>query len=228
MGLISKTSKGVRLAFVGVSQAKRRRALVLVIANFFLIPGAVMLMNLETPRALNEFKAEALPAVPVASPPPAVRGAVTTTDIDYLKTKDLLLPVEGVGAGRLRDSFNDGRSEGRTHKAIDIMAPQDTPVVAVADGKVMKLHKSARGGIMLYQSDTAGPYVYYYAHLSRYADGITEGKQIKRGDVVAYVGDTGNAGTGNYHLHFGISKMPAPGKWSGGEPINPYPLLAGE
>jgi peptidoglycan LD-endopeptidase LytH len=91
----------------------------------------------------------------------------------------------------------------------------------------MKLHTSARGGIMLYQSDESGQMVYFYGHLSRYAEGVTEGKQIRKGDVIAYVGDTGNAGPGNYHLHFGIQKMTAPGKWSGGEPINPYPLLTG-
>lgn len=225
---INRASKRVRLAFVGVSQAKRRRAMVLIVLDFFLIIGAVMLMNLETPRAGNGVRGEAVPLSTVAGSSPVERGRVTGTDIDYLKKKSLLLPVEGVTAGRLRDSFNDGRSEGRTHRAIDIMAAQDTPVVAATDGKVVKLHRSARGGIMLYQSDTTGPYVYYYAHLSRYADGIAEGKQVKRGDVIAYVGDTGNAGTGNYHLHFGISKMPTPGKWSGGEPINPYPLLAGE
>ena len=106
------------------------------------------------------------------------------------------------------------------------MAPMDTPVLATDDGKVLKLYQSDRGGIMLYQSDPSGNYVYYYGHLSRYADGLFDGKQVKRGEVIGYVGDTGNAGAGNYHLHFGISKMRAPGKWSGGEPINPYPLLA--
>ncbi|HTG14115.1 MAG TPA: M23 family metallopeptidase, partial [Blastocatellia bacterium] len=73
-----------------------------------------------------------------------------------------------------------------------------------------------------------GRYVYYYAHLMRYADGIAEGKQLRRGDVIAYVGDTGNAGAGNYHLHFAISKLTSPRDWSGGDPINPYPLLAGK
>jgi murein DD-endopeptidase MepM/ murein hydrolase activator NlpD len=105
------------------------------------------------------------------------------------------------------------------------MAPRDTPVLATDDGRIMKLHQSDRGGIMLYQSDGSGVYVYCYGHLTRYAEGISEGMPVKRGEVIAYVGDTGNAGPGNYHLHFGISKMNAPGRWSGGEPINPYPFL---
>ncbi len=131
-------------------------------------------------------------------------------------------------SGELRDSFNDSRSEGRRHNALDIMAPRDTPVLATDDGKVLKLHHSVRGGISLYQSDTSGNYVYFYGHLTRYADGITEGKSVRRGEVIAFVGDTGNAGPGNCHLHFGISRVTETGRWSGGEPINPYPLLSGE
>jgi len=105
------------------------------------------------------------------------------------------------------------------------MAAAGTPVLAAADGKVARLFQSQRGGITLYQADSSGLYFYYYAHLQRYADGISEGKDLKRGDVIAYVGDTGNAGAGNYHLHFAISKPLTPGKWSGGTPINPYPFL---
>jgi peptidoglycan LD-endopeptidase LytH len=111
------------------------------------------------------------------------------------------------------------------HGALDIMAPQDTPVLAADDGTVLRLQQSARGGTMLYQSDPTGSYVLYYGHLSRYAEGVAEGKKLKRGEVIAYVGDTGNAGNGNFHLHFGISKMTSPGRWYGGEPVNPYPLL---
>jgi peptidoglycan LD-endopeptidase LytH len=140
--------------------------------------------------------------------------------------KNLLIPVVGVNANQLRDCFNDGRSEGRQHQALDIMASQGTPVLAVAEGTVAKLFQSDKGGITLYQLDSSGLYYFYYAHLLSYAEGITEGKLLKRGDVIGYVGDTGNAGAGNFHLHFAISKPSAPGKWSGGEPINPYPLLA--
>ncbi len=150
--------------------------------------------------------------------------AVNEADLAYLRTKNLLIPVEGVTAGELRDSFYSERSEGRIHQALDIMAPQGTPVVASADGLV-RLHTSDRGGNMIYVADSSGLYVYYYGHLQRYADGLHDGKAVRRGEVIGYVGDTGNAGAGNYHLHFGIAEATGPGKWSGGEPINSYPLL---
>jgi murein DD-endopeptidase MepM/ murein hydrolase activator NlpD len=177
-----------------------------------------------TPPSAEPVAAPAEPAALVAAPDRV--SSVGEGDVGYLRTRSLLVPVAGVTIGQLRDSFLDSRSEGRTHQALDIMAPLDTPVLATDDGKVMKLHQSDRGGIMIYQSDPSGSYVYYYGHLSRYAGGMADGKQVKRGEVIGYVGDTGNAGAGNYHLHFGISKMRAPGKWGGGEPINPYPLLA--
>jgi len=162
------------------------------------------------------------------TPPPASEGTnpVTDTDLEYLASRNLLIPVSGVTASQLRDTFNQARSEGRRHDAIDIMASGGTPVLAATDGMVIRLFQSDRGGITLYELDPSGQYAYYYAHLMRYADGIAEGKPLRRGEVIAYVGDTGNAGTGNYHLHFAISKLTSPRKWSGGEPINPFPLLA--
>src|SRR5437870_6852073 len=205
-----------------------------------MILSAVFLMNLVTPRGAaplnygvsipNPVLTGNPPPVPLAMkapfvPAPAGSSTVSDADFETLRIKNLLIPVEGVTAGQLHDSFYSGRSEGRIHQALDIPAPHDTPVLATDDGKIMKLHQSDRGGIMVYQSDRSGIYVYYYGHLSHYAEGMFEGKQLKRGELIAYVGDTGNAGSGNYHLHFGISKMSAPGKWSGGEPINPYPLL---
>jgi murein DD-endopeptidase MepM/ murein hydrolase activator NlpD len=133
--------------------------------------------------------------------------------------------VANVTASQLRDTFNQARSEGRRHDAIDIMAPQGAPVLATTDGVVLKLFQSEKGGIALYELDPSGRYVYYYAHLMRYAEGVAEGKQLRRGEVIAYVGDTGNAGAGQFHLHFGVSKLTSPRQWSGGDPINPYPLL---
>jgi peptidoglycan LD-endopeptidase LytH len=167
------------------------------------------------------------PATDLAAATPAP-GLVNDADITALKARDLLIPVAGVTANQLRDSFYDGRSEGRTHEALDIMAAGGTPVLAAADGTIVRLFHSDKGGITLYEMDASGLYVYYYAHLQRYADGISEGKRLSRGEVIAYVGDTGNAGAGNYHLHFAIAKPAAPGKWSGGNPINPYPILAGK
>lgn len=226
--------------------AARKRAWVLIASCLCVIFGVVILMNLETPRGARAGRGAAASQPAVAGNPPLSvspsKGAapaptsgvvplstgastITEADIEALNIRKLLIPVVGVAAGELRDSFYDGRSEGRIHEALDIKAPRDTAVLAAGDGTVMKLHQSDRGGIMLYQSDPSRLYVYYYGHLARYADGLFEGKQLRRGETIGYVGDTGNAGAGNYHLHFGISKMSAPGKWSGGEPINPFPLL---
>jgi murein DD-endopeptidase MepM/ murein hydrolase activator NlpD len=176
------------------------------------------------------------PSLPAsAAPPPSgfatsmiPSGPVHDTDLNALKAKALLIPVAGIQANQLRDTFYAGRSEGRTHEALDIMAAGGTPVLAATDGTIVKLFQSDKGGITLYELDPSGLYVYYYAHLQHYADGVSEGKAVRRGDVIAYVGDTGNAGAGNYHLHFAISKPVAPRKWSGGLPINPYPILSGK
>lgn len=143
-----------------------------------------------------------------------------------LASMRLLLPVQGVRAEELRDTFSDSRSEGRVHDAIDIMAPRNSPVLAAADGRVVKLFRSARGGITLYQLASADEHiVLYYAHLERYADGLSEGHLARRGETIAYVGDTGNASPGNTHLHFQIYRVADPGRFYTGDNINPYPLL---
>jgi len=140
----------------------------------------------------------------------------------------LSVPVAGVRPEDLRDTYTQSRSEGRTHDAIDIMAPRGTPVLAAADGPIVKLFLSVPGGITAYQLATDNRTVLYYAHLERYADGLTEGHFARRGEVIGYVGDTGNAGAGNYHLHFSVSITADPKRWHGGANINPYPLLRGQ
>ena len=137
----------------------------------------------------------------------------------------LLIPVQGVGAASLVDTYEQSRGQGRRHDAIDIIAPRGTPVLAVADGVVMKLFQSERGGITLYELAPDRRTIYYYAHLDRYAAGIAEGKPLRRGQVLGYVGDTGDADPGNYHLHFEVSTTADPKKYWGGVPQNPYPLL---
>ena len=184
----------------------------------------------EQPKARMEAERsrENPPPSLAVDPAPATdpRNSITDEDLSFLASRNLLIPLVGKNASDLRDNFYQGRSEGRQHNALDMMAPQGTPVLATADGIVTRLFQSEKGGITLYQLDASGRYVYYYAHLMGYADGIVEGKQLRRGETIAYVGDTGNAGSGNYHLHFAISKVSSPRQWSGGDPINPYPLLA--
>jgi murein DD-endopeptidase MepM/ murein hydrolase activator NlpD len=137
----------------------------------------------------------------------------------------LLIPVIGVKPEQLRDTFAEARSEGRVHDAIDIPAAKGTPVIAAADGKIVKLAPNERGGTTIYQISSDGKFVYYYAHLDRYAEGLAEGHFATQGETIAYVGDTGNAGAGNYHLHFSVAWIANPKNFWHGINVNPYPLL---
>jgi murein DD-endopeptidase MepM/ murein hydrolase activator NlpD len=137
----------------------------------------------------------------------------------------LIIPVAGVRADQLLDTFSAARGEGRVHDAIDIAAPQGTPVLAAAAGKILKLFQSKAGGTTIYQLSSDEKFIYYYAHLDRYAEGLQEGRIVTQGETIAYVGDTGNAGAGNYHLHFSIATTSDPKRWWEGVNINPYPLL---
>jgi murein DD-endopeptidase MepM/ murein hydrolase activator NlpD len=139
-------------------------------------------------------------------------------------TPALLVPVEGVSAADLRDSFFEARGFGRTHRAMDILAPHGTPVLASVDGAIRKLFTSKAGGLTIYQFDRDEGRVYYYAHLDRYADGLAEGDFVDQGSVIGYVGTSGNA-RGTPHLHFSIEVLPPTKEWWKGEPVNPYPLL---
>ena len=137
----------------------------------------------------------------------------------------LLVPVEGIPYAKLTDTFDQPRGQERHHEALDIMAPKGTPVRAVADGKVVKLFESKPGGTTLYQFDPSEQYAYYYAHLDKYADGIKEGMQLKRGDLIGYVGVTGNSDPNAPHLHFAVVALTPEKQWWKGTPVNPYPLL---
>lgn len=156
-----------------------------------------------------------LPPEPTPTPEPE----------NFVGQVNLIIPVAGVRPDQLIDTFGDARSEGRVHDAIDIPAAAETPVLAAADGKILKLFNSERGGTTIYQLSANQELVFYYAHLSRYAVGLAEGNTVKQGEIIAYVGDTGNAGAGNYHLHFSIAAVSDPKRYWEGTNINPYPLL---
>lgn len=143
---------------------------------------------------------------------------------EAIEDRDLEIPVDGVGGDELYDSFNDARGS-RVHQAIDIMARRGTPVIAVEDGTIKKLFTSAGGGLTIYQFDPASSYCYYYAHLDSYAPNLREGQRVRRGDVIGYVGSTGNASKDAPHLHFAIFRLTNDKQWWKGEPINPYPIL---
>ena len=137
----------------------------------------------------------------------------------------LIVPVAGIRAEQLHDTFNEARSEGRVHEAIDIIAPQGTKVLAVTDGKIVKLFTSEKGGFTIYQLSPQQTLVFYYAHLQRYADGLAEQQEVRQGDLLGYVGDTGNAQPGNYHLHFAIWQITNPKDFWNGANLNPYDIL---
>lgn len=166
------------------------------------------------------------PAVAAMTSPPALPMATAPSPVPGQRSPGLLIPVQGKKASDLADTFTDARSEGRSHDAIDIMASAGTPVLAVADGHVEKLFHSERGGLTIYQFEPQGKYAYYYAHLQGYAPGLAEKQSLKRGQVIGYVGSTGNASPDAPHLHFAVFFLGAERRWWEGTAINPYPMLA--
>jgi murein DD-endopeptidase MepM/ murein hydrolase activator NlpD len=166
-----------------------------------------------------------------ADPPPAPVAPEGTTgraeDVpEELADRQLAVPVEGVQRTALVDTFDDSRGGGgRKHEAIDILAPRNTPVLAVEDGTIARLFTSAAGGLTIYQYDPSERFVYYYAHLERYAENLHEGDRIRRGQVIGYVGTSGNAPANTPHLHFAIFRMSDEKKWWQGTPVDPYWIL---
>lgn len=163
---------------------------------------------------------------PLEAPQAELRPAPLAAPLD-LRQRNLVLPVQGIRPEQLQNTFDDSRGGGRVHEAIDIMAPRNTPVLAVEDGRVAKLFTSKQGGLTLYQFDPSETYAYYYAHLESYADGIKEGMMLRRGQVVGYVGTSGNANPAGPHLHFAIFRLTPEKRWWEGAPVNPFPVLGG-
>jgi peptidoglycan LD-endopeptidase LytH len=149
-------------------------------------------------------------------------GAVPSAE---LEERDLLIPVQGVKPDQLTRMFSDRRGGGRAHEAIDILAPMNTPVLAVEGGTVARLFYSKAGGITIYQFDPSERFCYYYAHLDHYADGVREGEKVKKGQVIAYVGVSGNAPKNTPHLHFAVFRLTEAKRWWEGSPLDPYDIL---
>ena len=169
---------------------------------------------IETPGAAATSGRGSAGAAPSMAPPPA----------GDLRERDLEIPVEGVGPEQLTRQFSDPRG-GRPHEAIDILAPHGTPVKAVEGGRIARLFQSKAGGITIYQFDPSEAFCYYYAHLDRYAPGLREGDQVRRGQVIGYVGTTGNAPKNTPHLHFAVFRLNEQKKWWEGTPLDPYDIL---
>ena len=176
-------------------------------ACIFVFMFCPSLLAADTPAAINPPQQSATPTESPSSP--------------------LLIPVVGIKASQLEDTYADARSQGRTHIGIDIMAACGTNVIAVDDGTVAKLFYSKQGGLTVYQLDPTKKFIYYYAHLESYAPGLVEGKQLKRGDLIGMVGFSGNASEAAPHLHFEISVLGPEKLWWKSTAINPCPVLRG-
>jgi murein DD-endopeptidase MepM/ murein hydrolase activator NlpD len=160
---------------------------------------------------------------PVAVDP----NAALLSDTDYLRSRHLVVPVAGADMSRVDDSYFEPRDGDRTHRALDILAPRGTPVLAADDGKILRMSTNRLGGISMYTVDPANRLVYYYAHMDRYNDAMSTGRTITRGDTLGFVGTTGNAPENIPHLHFQIMRWPADGKYWNGDPIDPFDYLGG-
>ena len=219
----------------------RRVAVVIALAAAALLQGCdrEVVTRVEPPRhsrpddtvlapqgaATQPAPAATQPDAPLAATPlPSVRDPGDAQGAQYLAQRPLTVPVVGIAPGRLSDHFAQDRGA-RKHEAIDILAPAGTPVVAADDGRIAKLFTSKPGGLTIYQYDPASHLAYYYAHLQRYAEGVHEGQEVHRGDLIGYVGSTGNADPGTPHLHFAVFRLGDPPKWWQGEAVNPYPAL---
>ena len=168
--------------------------------------------------------ADRAPALATMAMAPSARMAAA---FDRLRKKEIMIPVAGVSPSMIEDSFTAARDGDRQHNALDILAPRNTPIIAADDGTILRLSTNQLGGITIYAADRDHEFVYYYAHLDHYRDGLVANQKIAKGDTLGFVGTTGNAPKDVPHLHFQIMLWPSDGKYWVGEPVNPYPVLRG-
>lgn len=195
------------------------------LAVFGLVSGTVAVAAaLTSPEQAAEHHPlrPAASAIPVTRPGDPLAASPAVGDMIAIA-----IPVQRIRASDLIDSWDRSRAQGRLHRAIDIAAPAGTPVVAAMDGRIEKLFTSDRGGHTIYQRSAEGRLMLYYAHLQGYRRGLAEGDVVRRGQVIATVGTSGNADPAFPHLHFQMLKTTPGADWRAGAPINPYPLLAG-
>lgn len=165
------------------------------------------------------------PAPGAPAPAPAGTGAASSSQSVYLMSRELMVPVSGVSPSQVPDTYTSPRTGGREHRALDILAPRGTPVLAADYGRVLRMRTNPAGGITIYEIDADNRFVYYYAHLDHYASTLSEGKDVAKGEIIGYVGTTGNAPANVPHLHFQLMKRPNAARWWDGEPIDPKPFL---
>ena len=164
--------------------------------------------------------ARLVPAVSARADPPGISVGANGLPV-------LAVPVAGIARAAITDTWGQARGQGRSHHGTDIMAPGGARVLAAAPGVIEKLFQSHLGGITLYERSPDRRWTFYYAHLARYAPGLREGQVVRAGQLLGFVGDTGDAGAGNYHLHFSAARLSPTQHWWQGEDVNAYPMLTG-
>jgi len=191
--------------------------------------AGVLMMSLPRGRSTavadRELVLPARTSEATAAAPPVASPTIGADPVEELRRRRLALPVQGLTRDDLRDTFEDRRGGSRRHEALDIPAPRNTPVLAVESGTVAKLFRSDAGGNTVYQFDPSSTYAYYYAHLERYAAGLKDGDHVQRGQVIGYVGRSGNARADAPHLGFPICRLGCEKRWWQGTAIDPYPIL---
>jgi murein DD-endopeptidase MepM/ murein hydrolase activator NlpD len=192
-----------------------RLALLVLLASALAVVGCTSWIEHRVAPSGEEAVSVPLPATPIGAAPPIASPAEL-----------IRMPVKGVAASSLRDSFLDKRGS-RLHHAIDIMAPRGTPVFAAVDGEIAKAYRHALGGLSVYQYDAGRRHSYYYAHLDAFAPALAAGQPIAAGDLIGYVGTSGNATPTSPHLHFAIYRLGPEKQWWRGTPLDPYDLLRG-
>lgn len=176
-----------------------------------------------TPEAVvDAMRADTVRMLTIVDSTPVARPS--ESDFDVLR-RELGIPVQGIAASALRNSYDELRGGTRSHEAMDIAAPRGTPVLSATNGRVLKLFNSKPGGLMVYAADSSDRFILMYGHLDAYAPGLAEGQALRKGQQIGTVGTTGNAPLGTPHLHFAIARSGDTKQWYKGSPLNPYPLL---
>jgi murein DD-endopeptidase MepM/ murein hydrolase activator NlpD len=152
---------------------------------------------------------------------PGIAAVPARNPIEELRRRKLMLPIAEAEIDAMEGDFVERRGT-RVHEAVDILAPRNTPIRAVEGGTIARLFLSKLGGTTIYQFDSAKRFCYYYAHLQRYASGLREGQAVSAGEVIGYVGTSGNAPKDTPHLHFAIFELTPERRWWEGRPLDPY------
>ena len=152
------------------------------------------------------------------STPPLPPAQVQKLKSMQLKSS-LPIPVHNIKARQLRDTWAASRSNGRTHEGIDIMAPRGTKVLSATEGLIADLRNNNLGGKVVWIMGPGGTW-HYYAHLDKHKRGLNVGDYVKKGQLIGYVSNSGNARHTAPHLHYGIYL-----EVKGRGVVNPYPFL---